>query len=145
MSKTCGFWSLILTWISLWDHRSPTSPPPRPTWVHLQLWDNPPLQTLPSSNTGIFPPCLVDFSGTWELAEPLVGSVECVGIHDHRATLRHYRPQLPWLLVGLLTGELHTLSKAPNGLGPHLPTSFTFLTLVFTVLSSSLKHLISPP
>ena len=38
----------------------------------MQLWDNPPLQTLPSSNSCLSPPCLVDFSSTCELAEPLV-------------------------------------------------------------------------
>lgn len=80
-----------------------------------------------------------------ELAEPLIGSVETVGIHAHRATLRHYRPQLSLTAGGSPRGELpHSLSRHPV---PTAPPAHSFGLPHFGVHcpSSSLKHLISPP
>ena len=124
-------------------YRSPTLPPPRPTWVHMQLWDSPPLLIPPSSNTSICPSSLADFSSTWELAEQSSG--ESVG-----SSCPQGNPQTLQTPVSLTAGvspqkwALQSLLKASRGLEPHLPTPVAFLTWVFTVLSSSLLHLTSP-
>ena len=100
----------------LWfSHESPSEIIEAPSCCHLG-------QPEFTCSCGIIPHCRYSPSQTsatplpawWISPAPgslLNHSVESVGIQAHRATLRHYRPQLPWLLVGLLRGELHALSQ----------------------------------